>query len=34
MWPLRPLAALDASSYVLEAPGEGDDEDEVTGYSP
>jgi ribosomal subunit interface protein len=26
------LAALDATSYVLEAPGEG--EDEVTGYSP
>ena len=26
------LAALDATSYVLEAPGE--DEDEVTGYSP
>jgi len=28
------LAALDATSYVLEAPGEGEDEDEVTGYSP
>src|SRR6478609_3208614 len=27
------LAALDATSYVLEAPGEGE-EDEVTGYSP
>ncbi|WFU41074.1 ribosome-associated translation inhibitor RaiA [Bradyrhizobium sp. CB82] len=26
------LAALDATAYVLEAPGEG--EDEVTGYSP
>jgi len=26
------LAALDATSYILEAPGEG--EDEVTGYSP
>jgi ribosomal subunit interface protein len=26
------LAALDATSYVLEAPGEG--EDEVTGYNP
>ncbi|TPQ31963.1 ribosomal subunit interface protein [Bradyrhizobium guangdongense] len=26
------LAAMDATSYVLEAPGEG--EDEVTGYSP
>jgi ribosomal subunit interface protein len=26
------LAALDATSYVLEAPGEG--EEEVTGYSP
>ena len=26
------LAAMDATSYVLEAPGE--DEDEVTGYSP
>src|SRR6478609_4990805 len=26
------LAAVDAASYVLEAPGEG--EDEVTGYSP
>ena len=28
------LAAMDATSYVLEAPGEGEDEDEVTGYSP
>jgi ribosomal subunit interface protein len=26
------LAALDATAYVLEAPGEG--EDEITGYSP
>jgi ribosomal subunit interface protein len=28
----KALAAMDATSYVLEAPGEG--EDEVTGYSP
>jgi len=28
------LAALDATSYVLEAPGEGDDEDEVTATAP
>lgn len=28
------LAALDATAYVLEAPSEGDDDDEVTGYSP
>ena len=28
------LAAMDATSYVLEAPGESEDEDEVTGYSP
>ena len=28
------LAAMDATAYVLEAPGEGEDEDEVTGYSP
>ncbi len=28
------LAGLDATSYVLEAPGEGEGEDEVTGYSP
>src|SRR5215470_3642544 len=28
------LAALDATAYVLEAPGEGDDDEEVTGYSP
>ena len=28
------LAAMDATSYVLEPPGEGEGEDEVTGYSP
>ncbi|MBR0991043.1 ribosome-associated translation inhibitor RaiA [Bradyrhizobium japonicum] len=29
------LAALDATAYVLEAPGDGEDEEEeVTGYSP
>ena len=28
------LAALDATAYVLEAPGEGEDEEEITGYSP
>jgi len=27
-------AALDAMSYVIEAPGEGEDEQELTGYSP
>src|SRR5207302_3829813 len=27
------LAAMDATSYVLEAPGEGGDDDQVTGYS-